>query len=391
MPNKWDKYIIEEEEEDKWAKYEIESLKKKDSSQGSEEPPEVSRSTGSFDDFQKEQRQQMQEGLLGVSPEEQFKRQAKEQAFQDTFNDADYLGKSTSKLTDDEKKIFFSLEDEFEKRGGKSPSRQFYEYKQLTKQGLPAPIAAQQVGLNITPEGDVSIDDNQKDFYLEQFNDKFKKQLEKKKKSEKRSFYYDLNDRIFMGTSRLTTAWMDMLGTVDPTGKIKKLANDQQAATDYMQWKLEKTDSQNKDISELWKEGDKTGAVAETVLQLGENLPQLTMLAAGGIGGAPKASLLLMGETAGAQKYRELSKENVGEGLKILNSTLSGLSEMVFEGVGTMPILKTARKAVTELGEDQARRQLSQIYGSEFERVIKGLTKGVSAPLREGISEGATE
>ena len=142
-----------------------------------------------------------------------------------------------------------------------------------------------------------------------------------------------------------------------------------------------------KDFTQLWKEGDYTGAVGDIFLQATQSLP--VSLMAAGTGGLGLAAI---GAVGASEKYDELNDNNpdIGETAKVLNAVLTGVSEAASESVSSilgskviMPIIrqfgKPAGSVVIKRGLEDAVTAFAQKYGLAI------------APFAEGVEEWANQ
>lgn len=161
---------------------------------------------------------------------------------------------------------------------------------------------------------------------------------------------------------------------------------------------------QGKDFSQLWKEGDKTGAIGQIMLETTRSLP--ISLAAGLTGGA---GLGLIGGISAAQTYDDLSdpskpsetasskewedyksRMNMGELAKVSNAILSGASEAGSEFLGSVPIVRWLGRVYQKVGKKGLNDAVKNGVKTTVERLFDkyGL---LAAPVTEGIEEYANQ
>jgi hypothetical protein len=337
---------------------------------------------------EEEEEEKEREGFIDFSylkKEDKKKEEPKEEAITDPYR----LSVLENIKTDVEKTLFNEIEDYYEERGSLTPSKKMYGFNKLIKEGKLPEEAASEIGLWYNKEKKtVELFDEEKEFYSNIYNRKLKTISQKKKEKSKDPFEKDLWERLKQGSAQFGAGSYALLSHIDPTGTFKVTSDQLYEAADIYKERSQRGES---DIAEAWKSGKKGRAAGEAILQVAENLPMLTMLATGNAAGMTTGTLSFMGGITAKQKYKELEDEDIPEATKIVNSIASGLNEIVFESVGTVPILNAARKAVRELGEKQAKNVLAKAYGSEMERVLASLYGGTSNAIREGASEWATE
>ncbi|WP_102408715.1 hypothetical protein [Parabacteroides bouchesdurhonensis] len=147
-----------------------------------------------------------------------------------------------------------------------------------------------------------------------------------------------------------------------------------------------------KSYSELWKEGDYTGAIGDIALQGIESLPVSISAAAATIAGAPVAGLAGIGAITASDKYDQLDAENpnMGEFAKasnaIITGTAEGLSEMLGAGV-SKAWMKTLYKS---LGRDKAEQAVKKGLMGQLQRHYKEFGMFYE-PVEEGIEEVASQ
>ena len=157
----------------------------------------------------------------------------------------------------------------------------------------------------------------------------------------------------------------------------------------------EKSDRyEGKDFIELWKEGDRTGAIGEIFLEASKSIP-ISLFAM--LGGAP--GMAAIGLTTAGNKFEQLDqpekpdegasqeawddylrKANMGEFAKLTNAILSGTAEAGAEYLGSIPLLKyigkIGKKGVTEgvrKGFTETASKFFQKYGLLTEPLVEGM------------------
>jgi hypothetical protein len=163
----------------------------------------------------------------------------------------------------------------------------------------------------------------------------------------------------------------------------------------------EKSDRyQGKDFSQLWKEGNKTGAIGQIMLEATRSLP--ISITAGLTGGA---GLGLIGGVSAGQKYEELSdskqpgekattkewddyksRMNMSELAKVSNAILSGASEAGSEFLGSVPVVSWLGRIYQKAGKNGVQDVVKNGVKTTVEKLFDkyGI---LAAPVVEGIEE----
>jgi hypothetical protein len=248
------------------------------------------------------------------------------------------------------------------------------------------------------------------------------------------SYFGDLTQRIASGVvggtrslinmTVLQPAQMDIMNRLEEEGVadlgMRKMLADAQVdllfkpvvnAVDELKLKRdelrEKSDRyKGKDFTDLWKEGDKAGAVGEIFLTASESLPlSLIAMFGGGLG------LTVVGGIAGSEKYERL--EDVGlqdfdftkatpeeieknrqlinemsmdQVSRLVNSSITGISEALTERIGSVPIGRWLKGVYGKVGKDVAEKQIKKGLGKWVGDIFNkyGI---VMAPFSEGAEE----
>ncbi|GAF78781.1 unnamed protein product, partial [marine sediment metagenome] len=104
-----------------------------------------------------------------------------------------------------------------------------------------------------------------------------------------------------------------------------------------------------KDVTELWKDGDKMEAIGAWVLFGAESMPQSIVAMAGGPAGAAGLGLMAAGE-----KYDELvGREDMSEAIRMINSNLTGVLEAGTEYMGSVQIGRIFKRVLSKGGKKQ--------------------------------------
>jgi hypothetical protein len=138
----------------------------------------------------------------------------------------------------------------------------------------------------------------------------------------------------------------------------------------------------NESISGKWKSGDKKGAIEEGVVQMLGQTPQLILMAAGG-----QLGLGVLGTSVYGQKYDELKEIKGNEFLKRINALSTAIAEVGTEKLTTMPLLNGAKKAVLNLGAEQAKPIVQQ----SVSKVVKDFFASTGYKLGQAASEAVSE
>ena len=297
-----------------------------------------------------------------------------------------------SSETDTEKQLFNSMEDWYDSRSIMSPTRKIYELDKIKQEKGDISLEdINNLGLNYNNEtGEIYLSENEKNLFQERYDWGVKMALQKKAEEEKNPFQKEvwiaLNKSAgnFMGNM----ADISFFLTGSNLKKIKEFADKGYESADY--W-AEQSTRDNNEIIDLVAGGNMAGAVAESAVQLTEQLPMLVSLAMGNYAGYTNATLGLMGGSAYTNKYRELKDSDLPEFNKIFVSLMNGVNEIIWEKAGTVSILNDVSRAVKELGEEEAKKRIGSLYATKMESVLSAMYGGTSEAFKEGASEWATE
>lgn len=153
-----------------------------------------------------------------------------------------------------------------------------------------------------------------------------------------------------------------------------------------------------KSYSDLWNEGDYSGAIGDIVLQGAESLPMSIAAIASG----PATGLVGMGAITANDKYDQLDVENphMKELPKIINSLLTGTAEALSEKLGAGATKLWMKSLYKALGKEAAEKAVRtgvmgmvkenfKKYGILYESLAEGLEE-VSSQLAENITDKIT-
>ncbi len=146
------------------------------------------------------------------------------------------------------------------------------------------------------------------------------------------------------------------------------------------------------DILTLVKNGETGKAIGKAGLDLAQTLPMLSTLIMGNAAGATNTTLGFMGGSKSAEEYMSLNnRKDIGEFSKIVDAIGVGVSEILFEKVGTVKILEGIKKGITERGANVVRDELTGMLQTNMQRNVSLLMQGNSDMVREGVSEAMTQ
>ena len=322
-------------------------------------------------------------------------------------------------LSGGERSVFENVEQHYKDKGWPSPYEKIASYEEAEavlmadyEAGKIGPEeytsgivqAAEEMGLNLSEDG-IDVSDKELTMYNDLVDRYYRQGLNKRKASESDGFAKDVLDALNVGSARvlgLPTRVMALSENV--SGKLLNVMGLQdEGSPTYFQ---EKADIE-KEVVESWAEannrydssigealatGDMKTAVGQAILSTAETLPQLTMLILGNAAGVTNATLGYMGADKAIDKYLQNEKNpDMKELTKITNALGVGLSEVVFESMGTVSIINSTRRAIRKIGEEKVRDAILRSYTPFLQNKLAILDKGVSAATREGGSEGATQ
>jgi len=131
-----------------------------------------------------------------------------------------------------------------------------------------------------------------------------------------------------------------------------------------------------KDFMDLWKEGNKTGALGNILLEGGKSLP--TSVAA-----FTPAGLAVIGASSFNEKYDAVSKQGLSLPESFINATGTAAFELLSEKIGA-GIEKGWLKNLAKTGTEQATRTIKSL-------VLDFLKTQPKEMLLEGVEEGANQ
>jgi hypothetical protein len=319
-------------------------------------------------------------------------------------------------MTDDESllyNIYSSVRDWYSERGGISPEdklsimnmeetrlQEEVEKGELSEEDRNAHIKGlvDYLGVKRKEDGTFEAFEHEKEQYNALLLEEYQKHLQKKKDEEKDPFMKDVWDKLNIGSAQVLNSFDNIMAIMEKGGNaiMGKESEYWKQSAQYKNELLEKQREANNrydmTIEEAIKSGDTGAAVGQTVLSVAENLPLLMALVAGNVAGYSKATLGFMGTHKAAEEYMKVDDDpDMKEFTKIVNSVGKGLSEIIWEGTGTMTILNNVRRSMSKRGTDVVRQQMVDAVTPMIQRRLGGLMRGMSPMVREGASEWATE
>jgi hypothetical protein len=317
------------------------------------------------------------------------------------------------------KNVLDNVERIYEEKGWPSPNKKIQMYedrvRELQQQIINGDVAEDQYearanailnDIGLGRDGDkIYVFPNEVELYREEVDKAYRQHLNERKEAETDGFFKDVLDALEVGSRRVMTSPTRILAITEKlsNGMLNLIDQKDRFGASYWQdrakieGEIMETMSQNnmrytEGITDLVKSGNMRGAVGQTVMQVAENAPLMAMLVMGNAAGATNATLGFMGADKAADEYmRNEQDPDMTELVKIVNAVGKGMSEIVFENMGTMTIIKGVRKAVAEAGEATVRDQLIKAYTPWMQRQLAVLMKGNSAAMREGAEEMMTE
>lgn len=148
----------------------------------------------------------------------------------------------------------------------------------------------------------------------------------------------------------------------------------------------------NGSVTELAKQGKYIDAAKLLGEQIAESLPTTAAIAVtGGLGASPTAITLGGGTVFGAAKYDEIAdREDLTESEKASISFATGLTEGLFENLGTGNIGRIVKDAISKQGVEQGKQVAKEMFVTAYKDALKKYMP-VSGALQEGIEEAATQ
>lgn len=203
---------------------------------------------------------------------------------------------------------------------------------------------------------------------------------EKAPNKKKNSVWKDINWGMSRTMEQMGGGMLKFLGDVVPGKDVfEKLAD---VSDEWVDHYTEQMTRGNESITKKWGEGDKRGAVGEAVVQVFSQAPQLVVMATTG-----KPSLGVIGASTYGQKYDELKEIDMPDYLRRLNALGSAAAEVGSESLTTLPLINSAKKAVLELGKDEAKK----VVEGSIKTVIKDFYASTGYRLGQATSESLSE
>ena len=145
-------------------------------------------------------------------------------------------------------------------------------------------------------------------------------------------------------------------------------------------------------VTTLAKEGKYLDAAKLLGEQIAESLPTTAAIAAsGGLGASSTAITLGGGAVFGAAKYDELAdRTDLTESQKTSISFATGLTEGLFENLGTGNIGRIVKDVITKQGAAQGKEVAKGMFITAYKDALKKYMP-VSGALSEGIEEAGTQ
>ncbi len=262
---------------------------------------------------------------------------------------------------------------------------------------------AQEIGLGRKENGDLFIFPNELAMYKGEMEKAYRKHLDETGTKEKDGFMKDFFQALSTGSEDVLNTGTRILATTEGlSNKLLGLLDSDRKGPTY--WKdraaleteiVDKHRADNKrydeSITELLAQGKNGKAAAQTALSAAEALPRLAVLAMGNAAGVTNITLGWMGGDKAIQEYMRTEKvPDMTEFTRVINALGKGISEPMFESMGTLKLLNAGRRAIKEMGNDVVRKEMMKAYTPFFQRQMAIWDKGVSAMTREAAEEGAT-
>lgn len=312
-----------------------------------------------------------------------------------------------------------NVEGIYKAKGWPSPNMKIQQYQdramELQQQVLDGKLAedAYEGKLNevlndigLGRDGDkVYVFPNEVELYRNEIDKAYRQHLTDRSATEKDGFFKDVLDALNVGSQRVMTSPTRILAITEKmaNGMLNLINQKERLGSTYwadkakIEGEIQGTMKQNNErytegITDMIKSGNMRGAVGQTVMAVAENAPLMALLVMGNAAGATNTTLGYMGMDKAADEYmRNEENPDMTELVKIVNALGKGMSEVVFENMGTMAIINSVKRGIREAGEATVRDQLIKSYTPMFQRHVATLMGASSKAVWEGAEEMATE
>ncbi len=312
-----------------------------------------------------------------------------------------------------------SVEQIYKDKGWPSPNMKIKQYEdgavelqqqvlagELDQEGYITKLEELLSEIGLGRDGDkIYVFPNEVELYRTEIDKAYRQHLRDRSATEKDGFFKDVLDALNVGSQRVLGSPTRILAISEKmaNGMLSLIDQKDRLGSTYwadrakIEGEINATMKQNNErytegITEMMKSGNMKGAVGQTIMSVAENAPLMALLVMGNAAGATNVTLGFMGADKAADEYmRNEEDPDMTELVKIINALGKGMSEIVFENMGTMAIVNTVRKGILEAGEATIRDQLIRAYTPYLERKLAVLMKGSSLAAREGAEEMATE
>jgi hypothetical protein len=241
-------------------------------------------------------------------------------------------------------------------------------------------------------KGSVKLTENDiktyEDFY-ERALKKVDRKLEQEKGEKRDTFFKDWAEALDKGMISAGLGLRELGGTLLGLNYINKYKETNELIRQNEELK-EFFDETNKrfdqTIDEQLKEGKIGEAFGNALLGATESLPTLMLMFSN-----PTYGLLTGGLIAANEKQKELEDVEGSELAKMANVVATGLLEIGTEQLTTIPMLKSARRAITGVGKEAVEEAVAKSYETAMQTAFRRMGKGMSDVVLEGVSEAANQ
>jgi hypothetical protein len=184
--------------------------------------------------------------------------------------------------------------------------------------------------------------------------------------------------------------WLRTSYSEDVPG-LRYIKNLQGKFYEHANYYKEKQRQYDEDITTSISKGNYTDALQQVVSGGLESLPDIALSALSGAG-ALKAGLAVLGTTQAVNRYEEIKdNENMSGTAKVIDSSLTGMAEAIFESVfGTAQSAKIFKEIIEKEGKEKASAIIKKGINEFYETAAKKYPLLIT-PIGEGFSELGTQ
>jgi hypothetical protein len=184
--------------------------------------------------------------------------------------------------------------------------------------------------------------------------------------------------------------WLRTSYSEDVPG-LRDIKNLQGKFYEYADYYKERQRQYDEDITTSISKGNYTDALQQVVSGGLESLPDIALSALSGAG-ALKAGLAVLGTTQAVNRYEEIKdNENMSGTAKVIDSSLTGMAEAIFESIfGTAQSAKIFKEIIEKEGKEKASAIIKKGINEFYETAAKKYPLLIT-PIGEGFSELGTQ